>query len=97
MLTIWTWGVDDELALELEELFAVELPFALEFPLPPPALDEELLDGVLVRPEPVLRGNACVSKDIRNIEYGTMGRHPSGPALREREFRQRPISTSAFV
>ena len=50
-----------------------------------------------VCPEQVLRGNACVSKDIGDIEYGTVRRHPSGPALREREFRQRPISASAFV
>jgi hypothetical protein len=54
VLIIWIWGVDDELALELEleELLALELPLAVA--LPPPALDDELLDGVFVRPEPVL-------------------------------------------
>jgi hypothetical protein len=43
--------VDDELALELEELLAVELPVLVALP-PPPVV--EPLEGVFVRPEPVL-------------------------------------------
>ena len=50
-----------------------------------------------VCPEPVVRSNTYVSKDIGDIEYGTVCRHPSGTTLREREFSKRPISASAFV
>jgi hypothetical protein len=50
-----------------------------------------------VCPEPVVRGNTCVSKDIRDIEYGTVCRPPAGTALRERELSKRPIGARAFV
>src|SRR5262249_52990410 len=50
-----------------------------------------------VRPEPVARGNTCISKDIRNIEEGTVCRPPSGTTLCERQLRQRPIGGNAFV
>src|SRR5690242_5682486 len=50
-----------------------------------------------VCPEPVVRGDTCVSNDIRDIEYGTVCRHPSGTALRERELSKGPIGTSMLV
>src|SRR5215831_17680462 len=50
-----------------------------------------------VRPEPVARGNTCISKDIRDIEEGTVCRHPSGTTLREREVSKQPIGANAFV
>jgi hypothetical protein len=50
-----------------------------------------------VCPEPMVCSNTCVSKDVGDIEYGTVCRYPSGTALREREFSKWPISASAFV
>src|SRR5215470_4386708 len=50
-----------------------------------------------VCPEPVARCNTCISKDIRDIEYSTVCRYPSGTTLRERELSKRPIGANAFV
>src|SRR5215813_7819290 len=50
-----------------------------------------------VPPEPVARGNTYISKDIRDVEEGTVCCHPSGTTLRERELSKRPIGVNAFV
>jgi hypothetical protein len=50
-----------------------------------------------VGPEPMVCGNTSVSKDIGDIEYDPMRRHPSGAALCERELRKWPVSASTFV
>src|SRR5262245_63410419 len=50
-----------------------------------------------VCPEPVARGNTCISKDIRDIEEGTVCRHPSDTTLRKRDLSKRPIGANAFV